>query len=232
LQLCDAEQILFEGDLMTMMMKSMAVLAVSLLCTASAAHATTIVQFSGNTNGDLATGEASITLDASGTFITGTLTNTSPFDARVTGFGFDIGPGNLGGYTGTPNPLALPAGVSFDFVDGSLGNVPQFSGAELDFGYLTGNNFAGGSPNDGLDTFQTLSFMISGSFAGLSEAEIATGLFTRFQRVGDLGELSDVAQGTEFGQLSPVPEPASMLLVGSGLVYLARRRYKSGPAPE
>jgi hypothetical protein len=217
---------------MMMMLKPFATLALSLLCTATAAHAATIVQFSGNTNGGLATGEASITLDPSGTFISGTLTNTAPFDARVTGFGFDLGPGDLSGFSGSPNPIVLPAGVTFNFLDDGLGNVPQFNDVELDFGYLTDSNFAGGSPNDGLDNLQTLSFVISGSFAGLTESEIATGLFTRFQRVGADGELSDVAQGQEFGDLSPVPEPASMLLVGSGLVYLARRRFKSGQLAE
>ena len=52
--------------------------------------------------GAMATGTASITLDGSGNTITGTLTNTSPFDARITGFGFDIGPGNLAGYVERP----------------------------------------------------------------------------------------------------------------------------------
>ena len=83
--------------------------------------------------------------------------------------------------------------MTFNFQDDDLGNVAEFNSVELDFGYLTGPNFNGGSPNDGLDNFQTLSFTISGSFAGFTEEEIASGLYVRFQRVGPSGNLSDVA---------------------------------------
>lgn len=193
---------------------------------ASAAHAATLVEFSGNTNGSLATGTASITLADDGNSFTGTITNTAPFDARITGFGFDVGIGNLNGYTGTPDPItaSLPGGiVDFDFEDDGLGNVNQFNSVELDFGYLTGNNFNGGSPNDGLDNFQTLNFMITGPFAGMTETEIAAGLYVRFQQVGENGRLSDVAIWTDPGVPTVVPEPASLLLFGTGMVYLARR---------
>ena len=212
-----------------MMTRCIATLAALILGTASVANAATIVQFSGATNGDLATGTGSITLDGSGTFISGTLTNTSPFDARLTGFGFDIGAGNLNGYTGS---ITAPAGTGFSFSDGDLGNVPQFDTTDLDFGYITGPNFAGGDPNSGLDNFATLSFIVNGSFSGLTEEEIASSLFVRFQRVGENGTLSDVSTPDSGLPLTPVPEPASMMLLGSGLAILARRRYKAQRAAE
>ena len=186
----------------------------------SAAHAATIVDFAGNANGLLATGTATITLAADGTSITGTIKNTAPFDARITAFGFDLGEGNLNGFSGTP------ISVTFDFDDDALGNVPQFNGVDLDFGYLTGKNFSGGTPGDGLDNFQTLSFTISGAFAGLSEAEIEAGLYVRFQRVGENGGMSDVSIVSPTVTQTAVPEPASMVLMGTGLLYLTRRRLR------
>lgn len=207
------------------MVKSFVSVGFCILLGASAAHAATMVEFKGNSTGSLATGTATISLAADGSSIFGTLTNTSPFDAHITAFGFNIGLGNLNGFAGAP--ITDPGDVDFHFEDGALGNVAQYNGVALDFGYLTGKNFTGGFPNDGLDYFQTVSFLITGPFAGLSETAIATGLYVRFQRVGSNGNDSDVAGGIiGTPDITVVPEPGSMLLLGTGLAYLARRRLR------
>ncbi len=202
-------------------MKTVAILALGLGLTASSAQAVTIVDFAGSDNPALATGSA-IVLLVPGNAIVGALTNTSPFDASITGFGFDVGPGNIDGFTGVPDPITFPADVNFAFGDGPLGTVPGFSSVDLDFGYLTGASFADGFPDNGLAPGQTLGFIISGAFAGLTETQIASGLYVRFENVGLAGALSEVATTADVVP-ALVPEPAAMLMLGSGLLLLARR---------
>lgn len=201
------------------------------LAAATPVAAATIANFEGNATDNLATGSASISLV--GNTLTGSLTNTSPYDARVMGFGFDIGAGNLNGFTGSAN-------AGFLFSDDDFGNVPQFNSATIDFGAAvncTGttsdNNCTlngGGSPNNGLDFGQVVNFSAMGNFAGLTEADIAAALFVRFQRVGENGQLSDVARPGV--TQTAVPEPASMILLGTGLLAALRARQKKTGSTE
>lgn len=190
---------------------------IAMFALSSVARADVIVPITGNSTGNQSTGTVKVSFNDATNNFTFTVTNTSPFDARITGVGFDIGAGNLNGFTG-----ANVAG--FTFSDGDLGNVPQFNSAVLDFGFTTGNsgNFNGGFPNNGIAPGASLTFTVSGAGFGngLTEQQLASFIYVRFQRVGANGEGSDVGRP---GTPNAVPEPMTMILFGSGLAGIAAR---------
>ena len=220
-------------------MKSVAIVALALGLMASAAEAGTLVSFTGDENDSLVTTTAASSRAAVGNSTTSTLTNGAPLDANTV-YGFHMGPGNFAG-AGTRDAIASPTGVNFDSLDDDLGDVPHsssnqvgFGSTQLDFGSAIGANASvdSGSFNDGLDNMRTLSptqslsSVIEGSFAGLTEQQFASALVVQ-PAVGSL-ELRDVASPGDVGSVTPLthaPEPASMILFGSGLLYLARRKY-------
>jgi hypothetical protein len=195
--------------------------AIAMFALSSVARADTFV-IVGNSTGSLSTATVSSSFnDATNTY-TFTITNTSPFDARITGIGFDLGAGNVNGF--------LASNVAgFTFSDGNLGNVPQFNSAVLDFGFTTGNsgNFNGGFPNNGIAPGASLTFTITGAGFGngLTEQQLANALYVRFQRVGANGEGSDVGRNNG---TNPIPEPMTMILFGTGLAGVAARARRRG----
>ena len=135
----------------------------------------------------------------------------------------------LNGFTGMQAPSLSS---NFTFSDGDLGNVPHgLSSTVLDFGFITGGsgNFSGGSVNDGLLPGESASFTVTGAaFAGLTETEICNAILVRFQNV----PLAGGSEGSDVGVPGngEIPEPSSILLLGSALVGLggfARRKLKA-----
>lgn len=198
--------------------------AAGILAVVSAtAHADPIT-ITGTNSGNASTASVQCTFDSQTNTLTFTITNTSNITSpgstsTITGIGYDLPPlGNasssgLNGFTGSQAPSL---GSTFNFSDGDLGNLPAgFNNVVLDFGFTTGpsGNFAGGSPNDGLAPGESASFTVSGAaFTGFSETQICNAIFVRFQNVPGVG--SDV------GTPSSVPEPSTMLLLGTALIGL------------
>ena len=116
--------------------------------------------------------------------LTVTITNTSTSGTlgKITSIGFDLPGTSSGSFT-----LVSSTNPNYRLETQIAGNASGIN-RTFEIALLTGPNFnGGGNPNNGIVEGASATFTISGDFTGLSQLQIAQGMFLRFQDVNEGG---------------------------------------------